>query len=267
MLRIPPGPASNSGFTLYFLPVNYSIHGQVFAEICRELRPSGATGYLRFYDSATAGRPAHAADFETPIATGKELEWLGEQPLAREPIDEDGSFKVGIDDRQQGYGGGEMIVVLELPFMPPMRGPEAAFPTQFVLLGQLNPQWSHATATPRWAWNHCIPSSTWCLLLRSFHVCCLAGTLRSAASHSPIASVHLKWLATADGPTLQAVTDAQGEFRIWWRGDAASLAGAEARFSLAMPDGSPLTLLEKVPTCTHIAHSCSCLTLLATTSA
>jgi hypothetical protein len=201
--------------------MNYSITGQVSAEICRDCLAGGAQGVLRFYDgqrrlttNETAPKDVHQ------ILSEKDLAGLGEQLLAREPLGADGAYKIEIDDRQHPYKGGPIIAVLEVPFLAPMKGAERKHPTMFLVLEVFQPEWKQGETRFSAHKNFRIPFSFWCRLMSLFDVWCICGHIIDCKTQKPLVGLSVTAMDAdliKDDVLGTATTDANGYFKIYYR--------------------------------------------------
>jgi hypothetical protein len=200
--------------------MNYSLHGRISAEICGDCLAGGASGFLRLYDGQKQLDSLRNAPKDAlQIVSDRDLSQLGQQ-LAREPLGEDGSYKIGIDDRQQGYQGGALIAVLEVPYMAPMKGPEKKHPTMYIVLAVFQPEWGNSDRLPSFLWDFRISYAIWCRLMALFDVWCICGRIVDCKTKRPLVGLTVKAMdadVIKDDFLGQADTDAQGYFKICYR--------------------------------------------------
>lgn len=154
--------------------MHYAVVGRIMAEMPDGCSAFGVPGFLRLYNGGlqpAVGMPVGSL----PIAVDLEREFadFGEHYLAREPLDPEGGYEIGIDDRQHPYTGGTLRAVLELPFVKPATG-AARHVTKFLLLGAFTPDWKGGGKTASVTWNHQIGAQTWCNALECHQLECLA---------------------------------------------------------------------------------------------
>jgi hypothetical protein len=194
--------------------MHYTLHGRVSTQLCRDCRTYPVFGFLRLYVDAKEIKEQQLVD-ERGLAA-----FIGKQ-VAREEIGKEGDYKISIDDRQNPYQGGPLLAVLEVPYLPPMKGEEQNHPTQFIILGTIHPEWKERdNAGAAFAWSASVNPDLWCRLMALFDVWCICGRVVNCKTQQPAVGVTVKamdddWIK--DDFLGSDVTDASGYFRICFR--------------------------------------------------
>ena len=145
--------------------MHYAVVGRILAELPWDRYAlSGAQGYLRLYNGTLPlGRGIQVGPIPIEIDLEKEFAGFGEHYLAREPLDQEGAFEIGIDDRQHPYASGSLRAVLELPFVKPNAIKTDKHTTQFVVLELFVPTWRVRGRAAFSSWNYQLggPISKW----------------------------------------------------------------------------------------------------------
>ena len=123
----------------------YALKGRVTAAGSTPCRQEIVPGFLRLYSGKEGALPPDSnttnnAEFGQ-IISESELGNLVGKMLAREPLEQDGSFHAAIDDRQYTYEGGRLQLVFELSYYKPMLAPMRGYRPVFILLGDFHPNW------------------------------------------------------------------------------------------------------------------------------
>lgn len=194
--------------------MHYTLYGRVSTQVCRDCLSYPVVGFLRLYSGS---KEVH----EPLIVDERGLAALSGQQVAREEIGKDGSYKIDIDARQYPYQGGPLLAVIEVPYLPPMEGPEQKHPTQYVVLGTFQPEWKEGDkGAAFYEWSPSVLADIWCKLMALFDVWCICGRVLNCDTKKPLVGVTVKamdddWIK--DDSLGTAVTDANGYFKICFR--------------------------------------------------
>ncbi len=145
--------------------MHYAVVGRILAELPWDRYAlSGAQGYLRLYNGTLPlGRGIQVGPIPIEIDLEKEFAGFGEHYLAREPLDQEGAFEIGIDDRQHPYASGSLRAVLELPFVRPSDGNADKHVSRFLVLETFEPAWHFEGKTATTTWNFQVNAQFWTL--------------------------------------------------------------------------------------------------------
>lgn len=141
--------------------MHYALAGCISTEVQTKTETLGSEAYLRLYDGNRQAAAGIGIQALLAGAQGQALPLKGLHYLAREPLEADGGYLIGIDDRQHPYTGGPLLAVLELPFVKPIADGVALSPNICLLLDLLHPQWMVDSKSARYQWNHCIQAGDW----------------------------------------------------------------------------------------------------------
>jgi hypothetical protein len=206
--------------------MHYTIHGKVTLEGAIGLHVPVEALFLRVYDLSSWNEAVQQAHItEGHLWSEAELDALQSLPLAREPLSQDGTYEIDIDDRQHFYQGGKMLAILEVSYLPPMFGLEAAHPAAHLVAGLIAPDWQQDALVWRALGSDLsIMETAVEQVMDHFDVGCLSGVLLAQDSGLPMASVAV---AACLGKVElgQGQTGQDGAYAIWFRGlhDAASI--------------------------------------------
>jgi hypothetical protein len=145
--------------------MHYAVVGRISAEVPGGSHAViGAQGFLRLYNGRLQlGSEIQVGQVPITMDLEKEFAGFGEHYLGREPLDHEGGFEIGIDDRQHPYAGGPIRAVLELPFVKPNAIKTDKHTTQFVVLELFVPTWRVRGRAAFSSWNYQLggPISKW----------------------------------------------------------------------------------------------------------
>lgn len=133
--------------------------------------------------------------------------------LGEAATSDDGSFTVRIDERQQRYDGGDIVVDVRVESITPGQKHE---PVQ-VTVAVVKPDWQKGGDGYRFDWRYVIAARIWCYIRRWFDAWVICGRLLTCRQKVPVAgaTVHAydaDWLQ--DDALGTAVTDPTGHFAI-----------------------------------------------------
>ena len=141
--------------------MHYAVVGRISAEVPGGSHAViGAQGFLRLYNGRLQlGSEIQVGQVPIRMDLEKEFAGFGEHYLGREPLDHEGGFEIGIDDRQHPYAGGPLRAVLELPFVKSDATQTDKHTTQFVVLELFVPTWRVRGSAASSCWNYQLNST------------------------------------------------------------------------------------------------------------
>lgn len=136
--------------------MHYAVVGRISAEVPGGSHAViGAQGFLRLYNGRLQlGSEIQVGQVPITMDLEKEFAGFGESYLGREPLDHEGGFEIGIDDRQHPYAGGPLRAVLELPFVKSDDTQTDKHISQFVVLELFVPTWRVKGSAASSCWNY-----------------------------------------------------------------------------------------------------------------
>ncbi len=201
--------------------MHYVIQGHISSPLERIAIGTEAGIFLSVYDMGLAPfAQAAQQGGQFPLLTEQEFELVEEVPLAREPLHSDGSFQIDMDDRQYFYAGGPLIPVLELTFLPPMAGPEAAFPSIYLVMDAFVPTWQSDAGSASCFWSKNLALNELDEAMAQLDVWCLRGNLVDHPTQRPVYPAQIEmFLPQVNGSQRLGLseTDPEGDFEIWYR--------------------------------------------------
>jgi hypothetical protein len=143
--------------------MHYAVVGRISAvDFLEGQSLENAQVYLRLYNGGLhLGSEFQIGSVPIVIDLEREFAGFGEHYLGREPLDHEGRFEIGIDDRQHPYAGGPLRAVLELPFVKPNSITTAKHVSQFWVLETFTPIWKSFERSASTTWNHRFETPAW----------------------------------------------------------------------------------------------------------
>lgn len=152
--------------------MHYAVVGRISAADPKEGHSlADAQVYLRLYNGGLhLGSELQVGPVPIVIDLEREFARFGEHYLGREPLDHEGRFEIGIDDRQHPYAGGPLRVVLELPFVRPISTVADKHVSQYWVLGTFAPRWNCSARSAATTWDHQLEAGLCSNLLSEMHL-------------------------------------------------------------------------------------------------
>jgi hypothetical protein len=207
--------------------MKFNLFGQFTGELCKECSIFFTHGIVRLY------RQAVNNDVLTHVVAqpkdtlrelkAEDLKALDNSLLGTGTVDEKGNYRVQFDGDKSQYQGGPLLVVLEIPFLPPMTGPERKHATRYYAITSLQPEWelSRDQDLARARFSYCFPERITCAILKHFDIWVISGQVvncdnpRLRAAGVTVTAMDADLIT--DDKLGSAVTDANGKFKIFYR--------------------------------------------------
>lgn len=207
--------------------MKFRLFGQFTGELCKECSLFFTHGIVRLYAQPVNGdvlthAVAQPKDTLRELKTD-ELKSLEGSLLGTGTIDGKSNYRVEFDGDKHKYQGGPVLVVLEIPFLEPMQGPERKHATLYYAITTLQPQWelSRAQDEAIARFDYCFPERITCLILQHFDIWVISGQVvncdnrRLRAAGVTVTAMDADLIS--DDNLGSAVTDANGKFKIFYR--------------------------------------------------
>lgn len=258
----------------------FRLLGQITGEICKDCSHLFSHAIVRIY------RRAEVKDFPQALKP-EEVKNLDRFFLGTGTVDGKGNYEVSIDGDKQDYKGDEVLVVLEIPFVQPMKGPEDKHPTLFFALALAEPKWEY-TRDQRIAMarlDYCLPERITCgIIFPHFDIWAISGRVVNCDKpRIPVGGVRVTVMDAdiiKDDNLGTAITDSSGKFQVYFRSidfkqtflspliniETGGAAGPDLYFLITSADGSVNLLTEtradsKKPGRHFEKSRCLCITL------
>lgn len=191
----------------------YSFRGNLRAYLCDECREPLRGVIVRLYRADREVLPDPAPDRDPVLLDARQAEGKSGRLLGEARTGDDGSFVVRIDERQQGYDGGEIEVHVRVEGIEPGQKHD---PVQFVA-ARVSPEWVKGREGYAYDWRFVIAARIWCFVRRWFDAWVICGRLVTCREKIPVAGATVRaydadWLQ--DDALGVAVTDASGHFTL-----------------------------------------------------
>jgi hypothetical protein len=244
--------------------MKFTLFGQITGHLCAEHNLPLTHGTVRLYqqeaDGAVLTQVVSPPKDTLHTLTAQAVAAMESKLLGTGTIDAHGDYRVQLDAAKSTYVGGPVLIVLELRYLPPMSGPEKQHSPVYYAITSLQPRWElsrgREQATDRFDFS--FPDRVVAAILAHFDIWVISGRVVHCADAKVSAAgvtVHAKDADfLADDTIGSAVTDAHGNFRIYYRSgdfkrtflspllnvETLGAAGPDLYFLITGPDGSPL---------------------------
>ncbi len=226
--------------------MDYLLKMRLCGRVCDECFDPLTKVTVRLYrrtDEKTATHAAAETKATLAALTNEQVENKASLLLAQGVTDADGKIDLLLDD---SYDGGAFDVDIQV------NGHDGA--KHHFHLTTLAPSWRQRENGFVAAWEYCLPSRLWCLILGLLGRWVICGQVVHCESQQPIAGVEVTaldrdWLQ--DDALGSALTDADGRFRIEYRRDDFTpgtwldielFGGPDLYFHVRHPSGAPLLI-------------------------
>ncbi len=198
--------------------MSYTFKGRLCGYLCEECQEPLARVRVRLYrarDENLTARAVASAKETYAILGDQDLEQRG-LPIAEADTDDQGRFAIELDEER--YDGGPFDVDLYFETVPRPRVATGVRPLQ-VSITTLQPRWRRTEQGYIGAWEHCLISRLWCLILARFGVWTICGRLTTCEGGRPVPGATVTaydadWLQ--DDPLGSGTTGFDGRFWIYY---------------------------------------------------
>jgi hypothetical protein len=270
----------------------FRLFGKFTGELCKECSIFYTHGIVRLYrQSLNAEVLTHAvAQPKDTVRALKseEAKAFENDLLGTATIDAKGGYELKFDGDRSKYEGGPVLVVLEIPFLDPMKGPERKHETLSYAITTLQPAWERSRDQSEVIarFDHCLSERITCAILKHFDIWVISGQVVNCANPR-LRAAGVKVTAMdadliSDDKLGSAVTDAGGKFKIFYRSidfkrtflsplinvETLGAAGPDLYFLITASDGTPLlteTRADGQKPGRKDASNCFCVALCADT--
>lgn len=206
--------------------MNYQLIAKIRGILCQECTLPFRHSILRAYrvqeEQSTQG--GGIARDTVGEVKAQDLEALSPQALGRVTLNAYGQGELLIQDKA-AYNGGGLLLILEVPFLEGMEGPEPRHPARYLSLGTMFPAWdTNDRASFHAKYSVCLPERVVLLLLEHFGLWIISGKVNVCDAHGKTIGPAPGLTVTAmDNDLIQdddlgsATIDSQGHFRIAYR--------------------------------------------------
>lgn len=207
--------------------MNFTLTGNFTGQICEGCNQPVFPAIVRLYraqiDGITMTHATASVKDTLQVVDEQAIQKLKDRLIATGKTDAEGDYRIDLNSDQHSYEGGPLLVVLEIPYLAPMEGPEDKHPTLYLALTVVQPRWRYSKdqSEARAIFSYEIPRSIWCDILKHFDVWVLCGQVVDCENNKlvvPGVRVTAKDRDCITDDTLgSALTDVNGRFRIVYR--------------------------------------------------
>jgi hypothetical protein len=207
--------------------MKFRLFGHFTGEICKECSIVFTHGIVRLYQQALSSDVLTHVVAQTKDTLRElkpeELKALDSKLLGTGTINAKGNYDVEFDGGKNKYEGGPVLVVLEIPFLEPMKGPEKKHSTLYYVITSLQPTWemSRAQDLAVARFDYCFPERITAIILKHFDIWVISGQVvncdnpRLRAGGVKVTAMDADFIT--DDALGSATTDSSGKFKIFYR--------------------------------------------------